>query len=132
MKKHEVPQDDANMLEGKLKDPCYVVDENGKYITEYSVGWDARNVVMQQAWDSINEKVEEIKQKVLDGKLSPLAYHMEKSQMDNRLLSKYVGFSRCKVKRHMKPKNFNKLDHKILIQYAEALRIGVEELKKTD
>lgn len=129
MKKKEVPQDDANMLDGKLREPCYVVDENGKYVTELSVGWDAKNTVMQQAWDSINEKVEEIKRKVQDGKLSPLAYHMEKNQMDVKLLSKYVGFSRCKVKKHLKPKHFNKLDENNLKKYADALLISVDELK---
>ncbi len=132
MKKNEVPQDDANMLEGKFREPCYVIDENGKYVTELSVGWDAKNVVMQQAWDNINEKVEQTKQKVLEGKLSPLAYHMEKNQMNIKLLSKYVGISSLKVKKHMKPRHFNKLDHNTLKHYAEALRIGVEELKKVD
>jgi len=130
MKKNEVPQDDANMFEGKLREPCYVVDENGKYVTEQSVGWDAKNAVMQQAWDSINEKVEKIKQKVLDGKLSPLAYHMEKNQMDVKLLSKYVGLSRCKVKKHLKPKHFNKLDENTLKKYGDALLLSVDELKK--
>lgn len=132
MKKSEVPQDDANMLEGKFRDPCYVVDENGKYVTELSVGWDAKNVVMQQAWDSIHEKVEETRQKVLDGKLSPLAYHMEKNQMDVKLLSKYVGHSKCKVKRHLKPRQFEKLELKTLEKYAEALRISVDVLKNVE
>src|SRR5210317_90813 len=121
MKKNEVPQDDANMLEGKFRDPCYVVDEDGKYVTELSVGWDAKNVVMQQAWDSIHERVEMTKQKVKDGKLSPLAYHMEKQQMDVKLLAKYVGMSRCKVRRHMKPRHFDKLQQPVLDKYAEAL-----------
>ena len=132
MKKNEVPQDDANMLEGKFRDPCYVVDENGKYVTELSVGWDARNVVMQQAWDNINDRVEITKRKVTEGKLSSLAYHMEKNQMNIKLLSKYAGVSRCKLRRHLKPRNFIKLDHNILSRYAKALQISVEELKKTD
>ena len=132
MKKNEVPQDDANMLEGKFRDPCYVLDENGKYVTELSVGWDARNVVMQQAWDNINDRVEKTKRKVNEGKLSSLAYHMEKNQMNIKLLSKYAGVSRCKLRRHLKPRNFIKLDHNILNRYAKALQISVEELKKTD
>lgn len=129
MKTNEVPQDDADMMRGKWKDPIYTVDENGNYTTSYSLGWDVKNTVMQQAWDNINEKVESVRQRVLDGELSPIAYHMEKNIMDVGLLAKYIGVWKCKAKRHLKQKHFEKLDDQMLAKYADVFNMTPEELK---
>ncbi|MEJ2594719.1 MAG: hypothetical protein P8100_06240 [bacterium] len=128
MKSKEVPQDDANMMRGKWKDPIYTVNEKGEYVTSYSLGWEAKNAVMQQAWDNINEKVEEVRQKVLRGELSPIAFYMEKNIMDARLLAKYIGICRWKVKRHLKQKHFQKLDRSMLDKYAAIFDITTEQL----
>jgi len=129
MKSKEVPQDDANMLQGKFKEPVYSVDENGNYTTVPSVGWDPKNAVMQQAWDTINEKINEVREKVLAGKLSPIAYYMEKEIMDVSLLAKHVGLWKWTVKRHLKQKHFKKLPDKTLEKYADTFDMTVEELK---
>ena len=128
MKKKEVPQDDANMMRGKFREPVYSLDENGNYTVVKSVGWDTKNVVMQQAWDNINEKVEKTKEKVIEGQLSPIAYYMEKNIMDIALLSKYMGLWRWTVRKHLKPKHFNKLSDKLLSQYADIFNITVKQL----
>ena len=128
MKKKEVPQDDANMMRGKFREPVYSLDENGNYTVVKSVGWDPKNVVMQQAWDNINEKVEKTKEKVIEGQLSPIAYYMEKNIMDIALLSKYMGLWRWTVRKHLKPKHFSKLSDKLLSQYADIFNITVKQL----
>ncbi len=138
MKAKEVPQDDADMMRGKWKDPIYTLDEDGNYTTSYSLGWEVKNAVMQQAWDNINEKVEETKRKVINGKLSPVAYYMEKNIMDVSLLAKYMGLWRWTVKKHLKPKHFNKLPQEIIEQYADIFNIApelltsIEALKTTE
>ena len=132
MKKGEVPQDDANMLEGKFKEPCYAVDEEGKYTTVKSVGWEAKNIVMQQAWDAVHERVEEVRAQVEAGELSPIAYYMEKQLMDLAVLSGYTGFFRWTVKRHMKMKYFDKLSEQKLQRYADAFDISIDILKKKE
>lgn len=129
MKSKEVPQDDANMMRGKWKDPIYTVDENGKYTTSYSLGWEVKNTVMQQAWDNIHEKIENVRQKVIKGELSPIAYYMEKNIMDAGLLSKYVGVWTFTVKKHLKPKHFNKLGNEMLGRYAEIFDLSIDQLK---
>jgi hypothetical protein len=129
MKKKEVPQDDANMMQGKFREPVYSLDEDGNYTTVKSVGWDPKNAVMQQAWDHINEKVEETKQKVIEGQLSPIAYYMEKNIMDVALLSKYIGLWKWTVKKHLKPKHFNKLSENLIAQYADIFNITPVQLK---
>lgn len=132
MKKQEVPQDDANMLEGKFKEPCYAVDEEGKYTKVASVGWEAKNVVMQDAWDAVNERIEDVRVRVEANELSPIAYYMEKQLMDIGVLSGYTGFFRWTVKRHLKMKNFIKLNDIKLRKYAEAFGISIQTLKNKE
>ncbi len=127
MKTKDVPQDNANLMEGKFQEPVYSLDEDGNYTTVRSVGWDPKNTVMLHAWEEVNERIEEVRQKVLDGQLSPLAYHMEKNIMDTSLVGKYMGFWAFKVKRHLKPKRFNKLSRKTLEKYADVFNISVDE-----
>lgn len=132
MKKEEVPQDDENLFEGKFKVVKYAVDENGNYGTVGSVGWEPENTVLNQAWDEINKKVAEAKEKVEAGELSPLAYHMEKNIMDVAMLAQYMDISKRNVSKHLEPAGFNELDGKMLSRYAEVFDISVEELKKTE
>ena len=128
MKTKDVPQDDANMLDGKLREPVYSIDEEGNYTTVLSMGWDTKNTIMQHAWDQVNEKQEAVKKKILEGKLSPIAWYMEKNMMDVGLLAKYMGLWRITVKRHLKPAPFKKLRPEILEKYAGVFDITVDEL----
>jgi hypothetical protein len=129
MKTSDVPQDDENLLGGATRDVCYALDENGKYTQVLSTGWAPKNVVIKQAWDVINEQIEEARQLVLSGKASPLVYHMEKCMMDASLVSEYTGFSKKTVKKHGEPIEFNKLSTKELEKYAETFNISIDELK---
>ena len=128
MKSKDVPQDDANMMQGKFREPVYSLDKDGNYTTVKSVGWNPKNEVMQEAWDVANEKIEDVKQKVIAGKLSPIAYYLEKKLMDVSLLAKYMGLWKWTVKKHLKPKNFKKLSNEVLEKYAEVFDITKEEL----
>ncbi len=128
MKKEEVPQDDENMLQGKFKKLMYATDGTEHYTEIGSVGWEAENVVNQQAWDEINEKVEDARQKVLSGQASILLYHMEKNLMDTTILSGYVGTLPIIVGLHMRPFFFKMLGTKTLEKYAYAFRMSVEDM----
>ena len=127
MKAKDVPQDDANMMQGKWKDPIYTLDKDGNYTTSYSLGWESKNAVMLHAWEEIKDKVENVKQKVLAGELSPLAYHLEKNIMDVGLLASYVGKWKWTVKKHLKPKYFNKLSDEMLEKYAREFKLTKTE-----
>lgn len=128
MKTTEVPQDDANMLQGKFREPVYSLDADGNYTTVKSVGWDPKNEVMKEAWDSVNEKIEKARKAVVEGKLSPIAFYIEKNIMDVGLVASYMGMWKCRVKRHMKPKHFNKLNNQILEKYATVFNITKDQL----
>ncbi len=128
MKTTDVPQDDANMMQGKFREPVYSLDKDGNYTTVKSVGWDPKNAVMQEAWDNVNEKIEQTRQDVLAGNLSPIAYYIEKNIMDTGLVAKYMGLWKWTVKKHLKPRNFAKLNDEILEKYAKIFNISKEVL----
>jgi hypothetical protein len=128
MKKKEVPQDNDGLQQGKFRDVCYVVDEDGNYTTELSTGWSPKNEAMKQAWEQVNEKVEEAKQDVISGRKSILSWHMEKNIMAIKLLSQYTGIPRRKIRKHLKPGIFSALDNNMLQKYADAFNISLEEL----
>lgn len=130
MKENEVPQDDGGLFEGKFKTLKYALDEEGNYVEVQSVGWEPETVVLNQAWEAVNEQADLAKQKVKAGEWSPLAYHAYKAMMDEAMLAEYMGFSKAKVKEHMfSPKSFESLSSAVILQYSEVLNLPVEKLK---
>ncbi len=128
MKVKDVPQD-YGTIDDHGREICYATNGKGQYKLIHSLGWDAKNIVNDQAWELIFNEVKKIHDSVLKNKLSPLAYHMSKNQMDPGLLGKYVSIPKWKVKRHLKPKIFNHLSESVLSNYADIFAISVEELK---
>ena len=103
--------------------------KTGDYVAVLSKGWRPKNEAMLQAWDVIHEKVENVRKEVIAGKISPIAYYMEKNIMDLKLLADYVELPKRKVRKHLKPEKFSQLDDSILQRYAETFEISLEELK---
>lgn len=124
MKDNEVPQDKSS-----FSDLCYAVDKDGNYITKKSSGWEPKRVVLDNSLDLIDERVEEIKKKVVNKELSPIVYYMELNRMDLSVLAAYYGKWKWRVKRHFKLSNFEKLSSKALKKYADIFNISVDELK---
>lgn len=129
MKKEEVPQDKSSLESANFKELCYAVDENGEYTTVNSSGWDPKTIALNKAIEDINERVEDAKNRVLNNVSSPIEYYMEFHKMDLPILASYVGLWKWRVKRHFKPKVFNKLSTKTLQKYADIFEITVEQLK---
>jgi len=129
MKKEEVPQDKSNLESANFRELCYAIDENGEYTTANSTGWEPKTVALNNAIDEINERIEDAKKRVLEGKTSPIEYYMELHKMDVGILASYVGLWQWRVKRHFKPSIFKKLKNYTLQKYAEVFEISVDELK---
>lgn len=130
MQLDEVPQDGLNYKErDKLRKLQYATDKDGHYTGVPSVGWEAENIATQGAWDEVAEALRETEAAVKAGTLSPIAYFMQKSLMDESLLAKYVGKWKWTVKRHMKPAIFSKLSDEVLAKYASVFNINTDELK---
>lgn len=129
MKKEQVPQDDAKVLQGKFKVVKYAVEADGQYTKVQTVGWEPENIVLEQAWEAIDEETENIRKAVLAGKKSPLAYHMARQMMDASMIAGYTGQPAFLVKLDCRPWFFNRLSLKKLEKYATALRITIDDLK---
>ncbi|MBU0483415.1 MAG: hypothetical protein KKB30_02740 [Proteobacteria bacterium] len=127
MRKEEVPQDQG--IADGLKEVTYAVDENGDYVLVPSTGWEPKNISNYQAWEGIAEQIRTARQQVLNNEASPLAYHMARNLMDVSLLAQYMGIMRWRVKRHLKPRIFMKLNQNILHRYASLLKITVAQLQ---
>jgi len=131
MKIEEVPQDKKQFKDGDKapKKLMYVTNQDGSYTQKTSAGWEAENLALEQAWQDIDEQLQESKEAVKTGKSSPIAYYMILNRMDIAILAKYVGKWQWQVKRHLKPSVFNTLSEKVLLKYAQAFNISVDTLK---
>ncbi len=128
MKKEELPQD-KSALEAMTRELLYVKNQDGKYTTGLSTGWEVKKDALDNAWDDIHERVEKAREDVRNGIKSPVYYFMELKLMDFPVLSAYTGFWGFTIKRHMKPRIFEKLSDRKLGKYAKAFEISIEELK---
>jgi hypothetical protein len=128
MKKEELPQD-KSALDNFTREVCYVKNKDGKYVTDLSEGWEVKSVALDNAWEEIERRTEEAKQKVLNGEASPVLYFLELKLMDLPVLAGYTGFMRWQIKRHMKPSVFKKLSTKKLQNYADVFEVSLEDFK---
>lgn len=128
MKKKDLPQD-KSALENFTREVHYVKNENDKYDTALSEGWDVKKQALDNAWDDFNEKIEAARKAVKEGTKSPIFYYMEKCVMDVNILAAYSGQWKITVKRHFKPSAFQKLSARKLHRYAEIFDITVDQLK---
>lgn len=128
MKKEDLPQD-PGALDQFTREVCYVKNEDGKYETALSRGWDIKKDALDSAWVDVNERIEDARQAVIKGEKSPVYYFMELRLMDVTVLSGYTGFFGFFINRHMKPSVFKNLSDRKLEKYARAFDITVDELK---
>ncbi len=128
MKKDAIPQDLSSL--GKItKELCYATDDSGKYITELSKGWEVKIKALDVAWEEIKRRTASAREQVMKNNASPILFFMEYRLMDINILADYSGFWKWQIKRHLKPKVFNRLSDKKLMKYAVAFNIKVEDLK---
>lgn len=128
MNKEDLPQD-PGALDKFTREVCYVKNQDGKYETALSKGWDIKKQALDSAWEEVNERVEDARRAVANGEKSPVYYFMELRLMDLSVLSGYTGIFPFFIKRHFKPSVFKGLSERKLEKYARAFDITVSELK---
>jgi hypothetical protein len=128
MKKEDIPQD-VGALTPVTKELTYAVDESGKYTTELSNGWEIKAKALDVAWEDVEKRIADARQKVDNKEASPLLYFIELKLMDVGIVAAYTGFWKWQVKRHLKPNVFNKLSDKKLQRYTTLFEIPIEKLK---
>jgi len=117
---------------GQYRELLYNYQDNGKF--EKTVGYhgESDRIILQQAWDLFNERIEEARIKVLAGKASPVVYYMEKNLLDPLNLSMIAGISLWRVKWHFRTGVFKKLKESTLQKYAKAFNITIDQLKNVE
>jgi hypothetical protein len=128
MKIKEVPQDGRQTF-GDTTLINYAVDEKGKIVPVQCSGWDVQVLVMDNLANMFDEWAVEAKERVKNNQSSPIEYFMYHFGLDLPTLAQQMGISQRKVKKHMKPEVFEKLDEKILAQYASLFQIDVRTIK---
>jgi hypothetical protein len=128
MKKEDLPQE-PGALSRLTRELCYVKNEEGKYETALSKGWDVKKEALDSAWVEVNDRIEEARKAVANGEKSPVYYFMELNLMDLGVLSGYTGFFTFFIKRHLRPSVFKSLSDRQLEKYARAFDITINELK---
>ncbi len=129
MKIEEVPQE-RGIMPDNIYEVCYAIDDNGHYVLTASAGWNPKNIANNQAWEVIEEEISKALKGIHTGKLSPLAFHMTKNQMNTKLLAQYAGYSRWRVKRHLKPAVFRRLSPAVLERYSDVFGITAKQLQQ--
>ena len=127
MKKEDVPQQTG--LGAGQTEVNYAVDTDGNYTLTQSCGWEAKTIALRQAWEAIVDQLQQVIVEIKAGQKSPLAYHMIKNQMDAALLSQYTGITKWRVKRHLTPEVFARLEDVALTPYAQLFDIELSQLR---
>jgi hypothetical protein len=128
VKKNDVPQHSAKAFMGRSK-ALYAEGEDGRYQIVPSKGWEAEEIVLDQAIDEFKRLAAEAHAKAKAGLASPLEYHMYARRMDPVLLADVSGFWQWQVRRHLRPGAFDALPAAKQERYAEALGLDVGTLK---
>ena len=128
MRIDELPQDDS-ILEGHRR-ACYVQDGEGRYVIATSRGWNVERIANEVAIADVNSRIEAALAEVHAGRVSVLAYHMARCHMDVSLLAAHTGLWAFRVRRHLQPKVFARLDQGLLDRYARAFDISSSELHR--
>jgi hypothetical protein len=130
MMSDNLPGDQDKTEKNVYKSVVYTVDEQGRYARTTRFSCEPEDMALELTWEHINENIQQIKNRVIAGELSPLAYYMEKCQFTLRRLSNDTGLAKRKIKKHLSPKAFSTLDRETLLIYADIFKITVEQLLK--
>lgn len=127
MKEAEVPQQAAKAFMGHSK-ALYAQGQDGRYGIVASSGWEAEEIVLDQAIAELEEAAAEAFQRAQQGQASALEVHMWRRRMDVLLLAQSTGFFQWQVRRHLKPGAFETLSSPKQQRYADALGLSVAEI----
>jgi hypothetical protein len=122
VKKDEVPQQNAKAFMGHSK-LLYATDTQGRYVPAPCNGWEAEEIVLDQAIAEYVRQAEDAWRRAKAGGASTLEYHMFKQRMDVVLLAQSTGFFKWTVRRDLRPGAFQKLSPARRERYSDALGV---------
>ncbi|MCX6306877.1 MAG: hypothetical protein NT040_18070 [Bacteroidetes bacterium] len=126
------PADDNGLIYTYNRELFYHFDKEKGFTQEVHYQDPNNQVIIKQSWDAAAQRLEDVRQLVVIGKLSPIAYYMEKILMEVPMLAAYMELPKWRVKRHMKQRVFKKLKPELLTRYASVFEIPVDQLTNPD
>lgn len=129
MREDEVPQDENMTYHGE-KRALYATNSKGEYEVVASSGWAVEEEATKQAVAELERLADEAYDACLEGRVSPLEFHMYDKRLDLLSLSQATGLFQWRIKRHFKVSIFKKLSEKMLFRYAEVMGITTAELQQ--
>ncbi|MBR9981008.1 MAG: hypothetical protein KFF50_08280 [Desulfatitalea sp.] len=130
MKIDEVPQDDIPIFRGHGTKAIYALDKHGRYTKTTTSGWAVEELVLRDVLEDFELKAAAAKTRILQGVASPIEYFVNRRLMDLSALAQAMGIAKWRVKRHLKPGVFDKLNDALLQRYADLFRIDIATLKQ--
>jgi len=118
---------DEELIYRNNRELHYSFDPEKGFSRKIDYQYPGNQVIIQQGWEEVQRRLNEESKLMHEGKLSPLAWYMEKNQMDLSMLSSYTGLMKWKIKRHLRPDVFKKLKPAILARYASAFSVEPDE-----
>ena len=129
MDRRETPQDAESTHAGHRK-LLYAVDENGRYTSVRSAGWEVEATATRTALEEIERLRRDAWERARAGDTSPLEVHMYDCRMDVPILAGAARLWQWRVRRHFDPKRFARLPRRLLTRYADALGMDVDRLQR--
>ena len=129
MRIDEVPQEDIPLFHGGRK-ALYATTKEGEYTITTTTGSVVEQTVTSQAVEELLRLRDEARARVEAGISSPLEYHMYDQRMDLLTLAQSTGLFRWRIRRHLRPEIFAKLDDRLLQRYADALGLTIKALRR--
>ena len=129
MKIKDIPQDKADSLAGESK-VIYAESEAGRIESSETSGWEVEEIVLGQALDEIKRLTRDAYARAVQGKTSPLEFHMYRQRMDLAMLAQAVGRFQWQVKRDFSPQRFSRLSTEKLARYADVLGVDIATLTR--
>jgi hypothetical protein len=105
----------------------YSLDENGKYFITTPSEFEPAEIAHSYERADIQKRIEETRHNVLNGKISPLAYYLERNLMTPYRFSGEIGIPTWRIKRHLKPSVFRRLPYPFLERYASFFGMSVDD-----
>jgi hypothetical protein len=128
MKTKEVPQDGKRIMKTHLVH--YALNDEGEFEKIPSSGWDPGYYAALNLKEEYKELAAQARERVRNNLSSPLEYFMYHASLDIVGLAQFMELSRRKVKKHLTPRGFEKLDDETLERYAVVMHTDVETIKK--
>ncbi len=129
MNAQQVPQDASPTYCGQQR-LLYAIDAAGRYRPVLSNGWDAEADATLLALEEQRRHTRLAWERGRAGRTSPLEYYMLRQRMDLALLAQATRRWKWRIRRHMRPDVFARLDDSALAIYAKALGIPANDLRR--